>query len=70
MKATVRIVREHDGRFAARNEEHPKLVGRGATEDAARRDFEKQLADLIRQEVAGVSDYEDWSGRGSEDWRD
>lgn len=65
-----RIVKEHDGRFAARSDDHPKLVGRGATEVEAMADFKKRLADFLYEEMMDANSYEDWSGRHSEDWKD
>lgn len=69
MSAT-RIVQEHDGRFAARNDEHPKIIGRGASKEEALGDYAGKLAHLISQEVTDGTDCEDWSGRDSESWKD
>jgi hypothetical protein len=64
MTLGIRLVKEHDGRFAARIDTHPRLVGRGATEEAARRDLEERLpaADEAETSYDG-SDYEDWDPR-------
>lgn len=67
----LRIIKEHDGRFAARNDAHPKIVGRGATEAEARADFEQRLAAVLRDEADGFgADHEDWSGKPYDAWKD
>lgn len=49
----ARIIKERDGRLAARMDEHPESVGYGATEDEARHD----LARAIRAAKRSSSSY-------------
>lgn len=41
----ARIIKEHDGRLAARMDEYPDQVGYGATEDEARAHLARAIRD-------------------------
>lgn len=64
----VRVIQEHDGRWAARSNALPTSVGYGRTETEARADLERiRLALMESDDDDGAHDYEDWGRKPGDD---
>ena len=61
----VRVIQEHDGRWAARSNARPTSVGYGRTETEARADLERVRLELMEDDFA--HDYEDWGRKPGDD---
>lgn len=57
----VRVIQEHDGRWAARSNALPTSVGYGRTETEARADLERVRLASMATDDDGAHDYEDWA---------
>lgn len=64
----VRVIQEHDGRWAARSNALPTSVGYGGTETEARADLERvRLALMATDDDDSAHDYEDWGRKPGDD---
>lgn len=62
----VRVIQEHDGRWAARSNALPTSAGYGRTETEARADLERVRLALMENDD-GAHDYEDWGRKPDDD---
>ena len=61
----VRVIQEHDGRWAARSNAYPTCIGYGSTEAEARAEFDRVIS-VLKEDDYDFADHEDWSGKPGE----